>query len=195
MDQALSTLSPAALAGLIVAYLLAASRIAGPLAPLWARLPSPWPQLAPAIFALLPQVADAFEDVNTWQSFAVSVATAIGLVLPGIMPKPPQDPPAGGERPVGPWVDIEPEKTPPSLPGVSRFVAIGWMALLFGGCGLFGSQPAEPPAKPPCDPGTAADMATQCAAEAALCVTKGGSEQECGAVCDKRADERAEQCR
>jgi hypothetical protein len=120
MNEALSTLSPAALAGLIVAYLMAASRIAGPLAPLWARLPAPWPQIAPAIMALLPQVADLFKDANTWQSFAVSVSSAIALVLPGVLPKPPEPP---SEKPVGPWVDIDDEeKTPPSLPGISRIV-------------------------------------------------------------------------
>lgn len=84
-----------ALAGLLVAYLMAASRIAGPLTPIWQRLPAPWPTIAPAIVALLPQVADLFRDVNSWQSFAVSVTSAIALLLPGITPKPPA-PPSGG---------------------------------------------------------------------------------------------------
>lgn len=192
MDQALSTLSPAALAGLIVAYLLAASRIAGPLAPLWPRLPAPWPQLAPSIMALLPQVADAFEDVNTWQSFAVSVATAIGLVLPGIMPKPPEDPPTGGDPKPGPWDDIkaDTDKTPPSLPGAHRFIAIGWMTALLVGC-------SSAPLGPPCDQATLAGIVAECTLRSEECASKGVPEAECAALaeCDRRLDQRAEVCR
>ncbi len=135
MPHDLANLSPVAIAGLIVAYLMAASRIAGPLTPLWERLPSPWPQVVPAIVALLPQVADAFQDVNTWESFAISVATAIGLVLPGIKPKPPGPPPGTKGRdgtviPPGPLT----EDTPPSLPGVHPY-RFAVLALLVLGCG------------------------------------------------------------
>jgi hypothetical protein len=45
------------------------------------------------------------------------------------------DPPSGGSL-TGPWVDVD-AKTPPSLPGVHRFVAIGWMLLLLPSCGIF----------------------------------------------------------
>jgi hypothetical protein len=53
-------------------------------------------------------------------------------------------PPGGGDQqPVGPWADIEVERTPPSLPGVARFVAIGWLLLLLPGCGLFSAATAK----------------------------------------------------
>lgn len=142
MPEALTNISPAALAGLIVAYLLAASRIAGPLTDAWASLPKPWAAIIPAIVSLLPQVADVFSDVNTWQSFAVSVSSAIALILPGIKPKPPGPPSekAVGQVDAGPWND----STPPSLPGVRmKWVNVAWMCLLLPGCGLFTAATAK----------------------------------------------------
>lgn len=141
MPESLTSLSPVALAGLIVAYLLAASRIAGPLTNVWASLPKPWAAVVPAIVAMLPQLADAFTDVNSWQSFAVSVSSAIALILPGIKPKPPEPPSGTVARngvviPPGPLTEQDDEPTPPSLPGaamraVTLLVAL---ALLLPGC-------------------------------------------------------------
>jgi hypothetical protein len=184
MPESIANISPAALAGLIAAYLLAASRIAGPLTNLWASLPKPWAVIIPAIVAMLPQVADLFTDVNSWQSFAVSVSSAIALILPGIKPKPPEPPrgPGGDVIPPGPLTEDE----PPSLPGVARFFAIGWM--------LVACSPAAP-AKAPCDDATFEKMLKDCTAAAATCVIGGKPEEECGAICDHRADERAKQCR
>lgn len=202
MDQALANLSPAALAGLLAAYILAATRIAKPLAPLWARLRAPWPQLIPAIVALLPQVADAFTDVNTWQSFAVSVATAVGLILPGINAKPPQDPPSG-ENPVGPatpWNDIPPAPREPKIDEVR----LSWKLSAVAALGVFlamvllpfaaGCSPAPAKAKAPCDEATFKALLVQCNAEAAACVANGGEESACDTICDERADKRREQC-
>ena len=53
------------------------------------------------------------------------------------------DDPPTGEQPVGRMFPDEPEKIPPSLPGVrlSSFIAIGWMLT---GCGAFASQAKDP---------------------------------------------------
>jgi hypothetical protein len=141
--------SPAAIAGAIVAVLLAFSRKAPLMTRLWAMLPHPWPVVIPALVALIPQIVDVMKDVSTWGGFALSLFTAFSIAAPGFEAARPKDkddkgPPSG--KPVGPWVDVDAEKTPPSLPGVTRFIAIGWMLLacaLLGGCGLFTAQGAK----------------------------------------------------
>lgn len=193
MDQALTNISPAALAGLIVAYLLAASRIAGPLTNAWASLRKPWAVIIPAIVAMLPQVADAFTDVNSWQSFAVSVTTAIALILPGIKPKPPEPPSGntGRDGTVIPPGPLTPDEDPPSLPGAFKlgsFIAVGFMVA----CSGAPKNPQHP--DPACSDENFGKLAAACAAEAATCVAKGGTEELCGQVCDAKADAWQEKC-
>ena len=195
MPEALANLSPAALAGVLVAYLLAASRVAGPLKPLLTKLPEPWARIAPVIVALLPQVADLFSDVNTWQSFLVSVSSAVALALPGLMKDPP--PPPGDSRPVAakpsePHVFLQNEDGSPIE--MRSWPVPAWGVLAVLAC-LVGCPGNAPPPKAPCDPTTLAAMTAACSAEAYAGGKNGGTEAECTAECDRKLDKRAEECR
>jgi len=158
---------------------MAASRIAGPLTPLWARLPAPYPQIIPSLVALLPQVADAFKtDVNTWESFAVSVATAIGLILPGITSKP--------------------KSLPEQVldPDITR--RIGPLVVLLVALAAVSQQACSgntPPPKTGCSDEAFAGLTVECAAAAAKCVADGGAEETCGEICDSRAENWSASCR
>ncbi len=149
MEQALANLSPSTIAALLVANLLAASKIAGPLAPLWKSLPQRWSVTIPALVALLPLIANFFVDVQTWTDFLVATANAIGLALPGFLtpPAPPSD-----TKPVAakPHVFLQNDDGSPVEMRTWPVPAFGVLAFLaclvlpgLTGCGLFSTATAK----------------------------------------------------
>lgn len=96
-------------------------------------------------------------------------------------------PPSGGSG-VADAEWIEPEKTPPSLPG-ARLVALTLVASILG---CSGTQLA-----PPCDEASLAAITAECSAKAYQCGQQGIPEAECAPMleCDERLDARAEKCR
>lgn len=156
MPEALQ-LPPVAQAVLaITAVALAVVRLLTASRPFWAWEKVPvWVQKAlPALLMAIAALPTAIEHARSWLDIVV------GFVVTGAMwftasrgdKRPPEDK-DGGPRIArlnsdpkvdvpAPWVDVD-TKAPPSLPGVSRFIAVGWMLVactLLGGCGLFTAQ-------------------------------------------------------
>ena len=62
-----------------------------------------------------------------------------------------------------------------------------WLALLLLGCS--GAQVSQE-----CSDTAYATLVAECSAAAARCVAQGGNEDECGTVCDEKADQWEAQC-
>lgn len=136
---------------LAVVRLLTASR------PFWAWEKVPvWVQkLLPALLMAIAALPTALEHARSWLDVAVAfvVTGAMWFTASRGDKRPPEDK-GGGPRtervnsdPVGKPEDwLEPERTPPSLPGarmVGLLLGVAWLALVVTGCSLFGPRAAE----------------------------------------------------
>lgn len=128
-EQIVHSLNPVALSAIVVAIVLAASRLAPFTRPYWTFFPKVVQAWAPSVVAGLPVALNAFGAVKTWLDFAQAVLT-VGVVagpfaVPGIssphnhpLPLPAADP----AKPVTPpdlhLVNADDRKTPvdPSSP-------------------------------------------------------------------------------
>ena len=115
-QQIVATFSPVAISAVIVAIIMATSRLAPFTKPYWTFFPKVVQTWLPSLVAGLPAAVNAFESVNTWLDFAQAVlivsAIPVALVAPGMRsphdaPEPPAPPAAnrkGSDKPEPPSV-------------------------------------------------------------------------------------------
>jgi hypothetical protein len=148
-QQIVTAFSPVAISAVVVAIVMAASRLAPFTKPYWTFLPKAVQVLLPSLVAGLPVAVNAFGAVKTWLDFAQALlvvgAIPLALAAPGSRsPHNDPDPPSDTKG-------SDPDKpTPPTAP-VPPLAAAGLLliGLLVSGCsGLFG-----PSASYPRDPG------------------------------------------
>jgi hypothetical protein len=102
-------------------------------------------------------------------------------------------PPSGTAKPLGravpAWNDLE---TPPNSLRLTS-LRLACAALLLVGCSQEAAKSAADELaaqlKDPCSDASFASLTGKCAASAATCMAKGGTEAECGAICDGAADD------
>lgn len=138
-QQIVATFSPVAISAVIVAIIMAASRLAPFTKPYWTFFPKVVQTWLPSLVAGLPAAVNSFEPVKTWLDFAQALlivgAIPLALVSPGLS-SPHNDPevpaPAnkrkGGDKP-------EPPSVPP-LAAAALFLAC-WV---LPACGAFASS-------------------------------------------------------
>jgi len=137
-QQVLAAFNPVAVSAVLVAILMAASRLAPFTKPYWTFLPKGVQAWLPSLVAGLPVALNSFGAVKTWMDFAQAVLVVgvipLALAVPG-MSSPhnhsDQPPPSGGT-----------EGDKPKRPNVPPFAAAGLFVLsvsLAGCSGLFGS--------------------------------------------------------
>jgi len=138
-QQIVATFSPVAISAVIVAIIMATSRLAPVTKPYWTFLPKVVQTWLPSLVAGLPAALNAFKSVNTWLDFAQAVlivaAVPLALVAPGMSsphdePEPPE-PPAkrkGGDKP-----------DPPSVPPLAAG-GLFLLCWLLPSCGLFATS-------------------------------------------------------
>ena len=139
-QQMIAAFSPAAISAVIVAIVMAASRLAPFTKPYWTFLPKAAQAGLPSLVAGLPLALNSFGAVKTWLDFAQALLVVgvvpLSLAVPGMRPahdEPAQPPPAGA-TPSG--SDTPPK--PPSVPPLAA-AALFLICLPLPGCGAFGS--------------------------------------------------------
>ena len=139
-QQMIAAFSPAALSAVLVAIVMAASRLAPFTKPYWTFLPKAVQAGLPSLVAGLPLALNSFGAVKTWLDFAQALLVVgvvpLSLAVPGMRPahdEPAQPPPAGA-TPSG--SDTPPK--PPSVPPLAA-AALFLICLALPGCGAFGS--------------------------------------------------------
>jgi len=138
-QQIVTTFSPVAISAVIVAIIMAVSRLAPFTKPYWTFFPKVVQTWLPALVAGLPAAVNAFGSVQTWLDFAQALLIVgtipLALVAPGMSSPhndpaapPPADKPKNGGKP-----------EPPSVPPLA---AAGLLLLcwLLPGCGAFASS-------------------------------------------------------
>lgn len=139
-QQMIAAFSPAAISAVIVAIVLAASRLAPFTKPYWTYLPKAVQAGLPSLVAGLPLALNSFGAVKTWLDFAQALLVVgvvpLSLAVPGMRPAHDQlpPPPPAGPRPSG--SDTPPK--PPSVPPLAA-AALFLICLALPGCGAFGS--------------------------------------------------------
>lgn len=139
-QQMIAAFSPAAISAVVVAIVMAASRLAPFTKPYWTFLPKAVQAGLPSLVAGLPLALNSFGAVKTWLDFAQALLVVgvvpLSLAVPGMRPahdEPAQPPPAGA-TPSG--SDTPPK--PPSVPPLAA-AALFLICLALPGCGAFGS--------------------------------------------------------
>jgi hypothetical protein len=143
-QQVIAAFDPIAVSAVLVAIVMAASRLAPFTKPYWTFLPKVVQAWLPSLVAGFPVALNAFGAVKTWMDFAQAVlvvgAVPLALAVPGMSSPhnhPEQPPPDGGSG------GSDDEK--PKRPKVPPLAAAGMLllGLTLSGCsGLFG--PATP---------------------------------------------------
>lgn len=135
-QQIIAAFSPVAISSVLVAIVMAASRLAPFTKPYWTFLPKAVQAGLPSIVAGLPLALNAFTSVKTWLDFAQALLVVgvipLALAAPGMSsphddPEPP--PPAGPSQPGG---DRPKPASVPPLSAAGLFV----FCLMLSGCGL-----------------------------------------------------------
>jgi len=139
-QQMIAAFSPAALSAVLVAIVMAASRLAPFTKPYWTFLPKAVQAGLPSLVAGLPLALNSFGAVKTWLDFAQALLVVgvvpLSLAVPGMRPAHDQlpPPPPAGPRPSG--SDTPPK--PPTVPPLAA-AALFLICLALPGCGAFGS--------------------------------------------------------
>jgi hypothetical protein len=139
-QQMIAAFSPAAISAVIVAIVMAASRLAPFTKPYWTFLPKAVQAGLPSLVAGLPLALNSFGAVKTWLDFAQALLVVgvvpLSLAVPGMRPAHDQlpPPPPAGPRPSG--SDTPPK--PPTVPPLAA-AALFLLCLALPGCGAFGS--------------------------------------------------------
>jgi len=139
-QQMIAAFSPAAISAVVVAIVMAASRLAPFTKPYWTFLPKAVQAGLPSLVAGLPLALNSFGAVKTWLDFAQALLVVgvvpLSLAVPGMRPAHDQlpPPPPAGPRPSG--SDTPPK--PPSVPPLAA-AALFLICLALPGCGAFGS--------------------------------------------------------
>ncbi|MEO8903561.1 MAG: hypothetical protein ABI627_18735 [Polyangiaceae bacterium] len=140
-QQMIAAFSPAAISAVIVAIVMAASRLAPFTKPYWAFLPKAVQAGLPSLVAGLPLALNSFGAVKTWLDFAQALLVVgvvpLSLAVPGMrtahdQPAPPppsgtNPSPSGGDKP-----------NPPTFPPLAA-AALFLLCMALPGCGAFGS--------------------------------------------------------
>ncbi len=158
MHEFISALTPITVSAVILAIVLAATRLAPFTKPYWSYLPKKLQTWLPSIIAGLPIAVSAFGSVKTWldflQALLVVGAVPAALAVPGASSPhnhPELPPPAGTEGIVDHNKD-EPPPPPPVWPSAAvLLLAIGF-AFNVNACALFGSKGSAWPALGACAP-------------------------------------------
>jgi hypothetical protein len=118
-QQILATFNPLALSAVIVAIIMAASRLAPFTKPYWTFFPKVVQTWLPSLVAGLPAALNAFSSVKTWLDFAQALLVVgtipLALVAPGM--KSPHDdaeapPPADKQK-------VRDKSGPPNVPPIA----------------------------------------------------------------------------
>ena len=139
-QQMIAAFSPAAISAVVVAIVMAASRLAPFTKPYWTFLPKAVQAGLPSLVAGLPLALNLFGAVKTWLDFAQALLVVgvvpLSLAVPGMRPAHDQlpPPPPAGPRPSG--SDTPPK--PPTVPPLAA-AALFLICLALPGCGAFGS--------------------------------------------------------
>lgn len=139
-QRMIAAFSPAAISAVVVAIVMAASRLAPFTKPYWTFLPKAVQAGLPSLVAGLPLALNSFGAVKTWLDFAQALLVVgvvpLSLAVPGMRPAHDQlpPPPPAGPRPSG--SDTPPK--PPSVPPLAA-AALFLICLALPGCGVFGS--------------------------------------------------------
>jgi hypothetical protein len=143
-QQVFAAFNPVAISAVLVAIVMAASRLAPFTKPYWTLLPKVVQAWLPSLVAGLPVALDAFGAVRSWMDFAQAVLVVgvipVALAVPGMSSPhnhPDQPPPEGGSGGT--------DGTKPKPPNVPPLAAAGLLLLIvtLTGCrGLF--APATP---------------------------------------------------
>ena len=139
-QQMIAAFSPAAISAVVVAIVMAASRLAPFTKPYWTFLPKAVQAGLPSLVAGLPLALNSFGAVKTWLDFAQALLVVgvvpLSLAVPGMRPAHDQlpPPPPAGPRPSG--SDTPPK--PPTVPPLAA-AALFLICLALPGCGAFGS--------------------------------------------------------
>ena len=139
-QQVIAAFSPAAISAVVVAIVMAASRLAPFTKPYWTFLPKAFQAGLPSLVAGLPLALNSFGAVKTWLDFAQALLVVgvvpLSLAVPGMRPAHDQlpPPPPAGPRPSG--SDTPPK--PPTVPPLAA-AALFLICLALPGCGAFGS--------------------------------------------------------
>src|SRR5450432_2329547 len=139
-QQMIAAFSPAAISAVVVAIVMAASRLAPFTKPYWTFLPKAVQAGLPSLVAGLPLALNSFGAVKTWLDFAQALLVVgvvpLSLAVPGMRPAHDQlpPPPPAGPRPSG--SDTPPK--PPTIPPLAA-AALFLICLALPGCGAFGS--------------------------------------------------------
>jgi len=138
-QQIIATFSPVAISAVIVAIIMAASRLAPFTKPYWTFFPKVVQTWLPSLVAGLPAAVNAFESVKTWLDFAQALLIVgtipLALVAPGMnsphndpeLP-PPADKRRGGDKP-----------EPPSVPPLAA-AGLFLFCWILPGCGAFATS-------------------------------------------------------
>lgn len=184
---------------LAIVRLLTASR------PFWASFPAWLQKSVPAVLMAIAALPTAIEHARSWLDIVVAIVVSGGLYWTASRgdTRPPVD------KDGGPRIErsnTDPNVTPEEMLSrlsneppakIRRWVHPSWrLAMTSGLVLLVGACPGNtPPPKAPCDAATLAAMTAACAAESYACGKNGGTESECTAECDRKLDDRAEECR
>jgi hypothetical protein len=139
-QQMIAAFSPAALSAVLVAIVMAASRLAPFTKPYWTFLPKAVQAGLPSLVAGLPLALNSFGAVKTWLDFAQALLVVgvvpLSLAVPGMSSAHDQSapPPPVGTSPSG--SDTPPK--PPTVPPLAAAVLF-LICLALPGCGAFGS--------------------------------------------------------
>jgi hypothetical protein len=139
-QQMIAAFSPAAISAVVVAIVMAASRLAPFTKPYWTFLPKAVQAGLPSLVAGLPLALNSFGAVKTWLDFAQALLVVgvvpLSLVVPGMRPAHDQLPPPPPAGPRPPDSDTPPK--PPTIPPLAA-AALFLICLALPGCGAFGS--------------------------------------------------------
>lgn len=135
-QQILATFSPVAISAVIVAIIMAASRLAPFTKPYWTFFPKVVQTWLPSLVAGLPAALNAFGSVQTWLDFAQALLVVgtipLALVAPG-MNSPHYDPEVPPPADKGRGAD---KPQPPSVPPLAA-AGLFLLCSTLAGCGAF----------------------------------------------------------
>ena len=140
-QQMIAAFSPAAISAVIVAIVMAASRLAPFTKPYWTFLPKAVQAGLPSLVAGLPLALNSFGAVKTWLDFTQALLVVgvvpLSLAVPGMRPAhdEPAPPPPSGTSPSPSGGD---KPNPPTFPPLAA-AALFLLCLALPGCGAFGS--------------------------------------------------------
>lgn len=141
-QQVLAAFNPVAISAVLIAIVMAASRLAPFTKPYWTLLPKAVQAWLPSLVAGLPVALDAFGAVKTWMDFAQAVLIVgvipLALAVPGMSSPhnhPDQLPPGGGS---GGTNGDKPKR--PNVPPLASAGLLFVLSVTLSGCsGLFAS--------------------------------------------------------